>query len=322
MTNWREIQRNNFTKIEKLLDFLELDHQNRERILKLPRFPLNLPVRLADKIDKNSLTDPIFLQFVPLDLELKGDFGKKDPTEDRLFQLTPRFLQKYSSRALIISTGACAMHCRFCFRQNYDYETSSSNFEEEISLIQKDTSLIEIILSGGDPLSLSDDKLIRLIEKLSEIEHIQIIRFHSRFLIGIPERLNESFLTTLKNCPKKVVFIFHINHAKEIDEDVALASQKLQKTGALVLNQSTLLKGVNDNYESLKDLSLKLVISGITPYYLHALDPVEGASHFEIDDCKALDLIKELQESLPGYSVPRLVREIPHKKSKTILKMI
>ena len=129
MTNWREIQRNNFTKIEKLLDFLELDHQNRERILKLPRFPLNLPVRLADKIDKNSLTDPIFLQFVPLDLELKGDFGKKDPTEDRLFQLTPRFLQKYSSRALIISTGACAMHCRFCFRQNYDYETSSSNFD-------------------------------------------------------------------------------------------------------------------------------------------------------------------------------------------------
>jgi KamA family protein len=206
------------------------------------------------------------------------------------------------------------MHCRYCFRKNYPYE--SSNFTQELELIKADTSLEEIILSGGDPLSLSDEKLFDLLETLEAIPHLKRIRFHTRFLIGIPERIHEGFLKKLKTLKKQVIFVIHVNHVQELDEDIFNACHDLLGCKIPVLSQTVLLKGVNDNLPSLIELFKTLVNHGIMPYYLHQLDPIEGGAHFEVPLNDGLKLYHKLQDHLPGYAVPRYVQEIPHKKSK------
>ena len=310
--SWRKIQKTNITKAKDLIAFLELDPINAAQIDLSPDFPLNLPLRLASKIKKNCLTDPLFLQYVATKEETKPSSFPLDPTEDRSFQLTPRLLKKYHGRALLMPSPACGLHCRYCFRRNYSYETSG--WEEELSLIRKDPSLIEIILSGGDPLSLSDEKLQSLLQALDEIDHLKVIRFHTRFPIGIPERITPQFTKTLSKLQKRIVFITHINHPSEIDEDVKTALQSLQSP--LLLNQAVLLKGVNDSLETLTQLSHRLIDAKVTPYYLHQLDQVNGAAHFEVDVKKGRQLIKEMQATLPGYFVPKYVHEVAHEKNK------
>jgi EF-P beta-lysylation protein EpmB len=316
---WRKIQRNNFTKLELLLDFLELSQESRKEILNKPNFPLNLPLRLAQKIEKNNLDDPLFRQFVPLKKEIEETVGfTKEPLEDQRFKKTDKLLQKYHGRALLISTGACAMHCRYCFRQNFPYESTRLGFDEEIAHIEKDTTLTEIILSGGDPLSLSDEVLGSLLKKLDTIPHIKRIRFHTRFPIGIPERIDNSFLETL-DLKKQIIFVVHINHPKELDEDIKEALKKIQRKAIPVLNQSVLLKGVNDDEETLLQLSEELISIGVIPYYLHALDPVQGAFHFALPENRGFELIDYVERNLSGFGVPRFVREEPGKLSKTRL---
>lgn len=314
---WRQIQKNNFTRIELLLEYLEMVLEKRNQILIRPNFGLNVPLRLAAKIKKNSLEDPIFKQFVPLRDELDTRFGIPEPVQDQAFRKSPKLLKKYQGRALLLASSACAMHCRFCFRQNFPYETEEKGFREELALLALDPSISEIILSGGDPLSLSDGSLGSLFQAIDEIAHIRRVRFHTRFPIGIPERIDDSFLNILRSSSKQIFFIIHCNHPKELDEDVISALKKVQKIGIPLLNQSVLMKGVNDDEETLLSLSETLVNAGVIPYYLHLHDPVQGTGHFDVPEQRGMDLIRFLRENLSGYGVPRLVREEPGQLSKT-----
>lgn len=318
---WREIQRENFTRLQPLADFLVLSTEHLSKLLSSPPFPLNLPRRLAEKIEKNTLDDPILRQFVPLQEEAiaSPDFIL-DPLQDLHFRKTNKLLKKYNGRTLLLVTSACAMHCRFCFRQNFPYETEERGFEKEIDHIRCDTTISELILSGGDPLSLSDETLAKLFQSIEKIPHLRRIRFHTRFPIGIPERIDDSFLALLSSYSKQIFFVIHCNHPKELDGDVICSLKKIQYLGIPVLNQSVLLRGVNDDEKTLLTLSESLIDAGVVPYYLHQLDKVQGASHFGVSDKKALALIRYLQENLSGYGVPRLVREEPGYPSKTSIK--
>lgn len=204
---WRLIQKENFTRLEPLLQFLEISDHLRSQIISNPKFSLNLPRRLAQKMGKNTLDDPILRQFVPLNEEKEITPGfVLDPVEDQSFCKTGKLLKKYQSRALILTTSACAMHCRFCFRQNFPYETETAGFSKEIALLEKDPTIEEVILSGGDPLSLSDGQLQALLKALEKIPSVQRIRFHTRFPIGIPERIDDSFLSLLEAFSKQIFF--------------------------------------------------------------------------------------------------------------------
>lgn len=317
---WRTIQRQNFTDWKKLFTFLELGEEHSQKVLSQPRFILNLPLRLAEKIAKGKFDDPILRQFLPLVEESEDTAGfLLDPVGDGTSRKESKLLHKYRGRALLVCTSACAMHCRFCFRQHFDYDSQDTLFDEELEIIRNDSSLSEIILSGGDPLSVSDPILGKLIERLSSVPHLKRLRFHTRFPIGIPERLDDSFLKILEECPLQVFFIIHCNHPTELDETILAALKKVQKLGIPVLNQSVLLKGVNDDLATLKSLSECLIDNGILPYYLHQLDRVQGAAHFEVDKKQGNAIVQELAKELSGYGVPRYVREIAGEKSKTNL---
>lgn len=317
---WRRIQRQNFTCIDSLLEFLQVSACKRENVLHSSKFVLNVPLRLAAKMEKNNFSDPLFLQFVPLKLENSiVDGFVKDPVTDTNFCKTSKMLQKYQSRALLVTTSACVMHCRFCFRQNFPYETNIQGFAEELAILQKDKDIEEVILSGGDPLSVSNHILKELFEEFEKINHIKRIRFHTRFPIGIPERIDEDFLQILQNTSKQVYFVIHSNHPKELDDEVLLYLKKVRKTGAVLLNQTVLLKNVNDQEETLLTLFQTLASNGIIPYYLHRLDKVVGTAHFLVEDDRSLELMQYLQKKLSGYALPRLVQEIPGRASKTII---
>lgn len=320
MLTWREIQRQNFTSHEKLCSFLELEGEKRDQVLKAPRFPLNLPLRLAQKIQKGVLDDPLFRQFVPLAEEKQEAAGfTEDPVGDKGFRKSAKLLQKYEGRALLVLTGACAMNCRFCFRQAFDYEKEIEGYSEELNHIAQDKTLTEVILSGGDPLSLSNKTLKNVLDFLSTCSHLKRVRFHTRFPVGIPERIDEEFLQMLQSCPLQIWFVIHTNLALELDQDVLFALRKIQKLGIPVLSQTVLLKGVNDSVEALKALFETLVDQGISPYYLHQLDRIKGAAHFEVSEEKGLSLLKTVSEQLSGYALPRYVKDAGEKSKTTIV---
>lgn len=321
ISNWRRVQLQNFTSWDKLVSFLNLSEKDAEKVLKKSTFPLNLPLRLAQKAQKSTLNDPILKQFLPSFEELKSHPNfVLDPVQDQTFRKeNTRLLQKYEGRALLVTTSACAMHCRYCFRKNFDYESQNKEFLLELEIIRKNTSLKEVILSGGDPLSLSDDSLSKLLKELDSISHIKRIRFHTRFPIGIPERIDESFLKLLGSVEKQIIFVIHANHAKELDEDILIALKKIQTLGIPVLSQSVLLKDVNDDVKSLQELFETLSDNGIIPYYLHLLDAVQGSFHFDVLEDKGKALMKELSTRMSGYSLPKLSKEEPGKPSKTLI---
>lgn len=323
MNDWKSILRTNLRSIDALLNFLHLDLDYKKNLSLSSSFALNLPLRLAKKISKNNLSsDPIFRQFVPLKEEEASIEGYvKDPVKDCDAVKEKKLLQKYQGRALLLTSSACAMHCRYCFRQNFPYE-SDYGFDASLEYLKKDSSIHEIILSGGDPLSLSNARLGNLIYELENIPHIQRLRFHSRFLIGIPERLDTGLQKILKNCKLQIFFVFHINHPKELDEDVLISIERLKGLKIPILNQSVLLKGVNDQLSILEKLHEDLINVGIIPYYLHQLDPVLKTAHFNVPIEKGKDLVQKLQKSLSGYAIPKYVQEIPNRESKTLLHMI
>lgn len=324
MKSWRELQKESFSKLSELLDYLELDENNRARVDMSPHFPLLLPQRLAEKIPKNELDHPIARQFIPLKLEKIDQAGfTTDPLcEEQNFRKTPAALHKYPGRVLLVTSGACVMHCRYCFRQNFSYDSQDKTFEKEIAYIKNDSTIHEVILSGGDPLSLSDEVLGALMEKIDAIDHVKIIRFHTRFPIGIPERISPEFLDRLKKLKCQITFIIHTNCVEELDRDVISAMKDIMKIGAPVLTQSVLTRGVNNSFDALRSLFLKCITNGMIPYYLHQMDRVKGAAHFEVNDIDGQELINQLRACLPGYAIPTLVREVPHKQSKTPLQIL
>lgn len=317
--SWRAILRKNFTRIDALAEFLGLNNEQRSQLLIRPHFPLQVPLRLAQKMEKGTLEDPLVKQFLPTKQELdRNSAFDSDPVCDLSFQQGPKLLRKYEGRILLTCTSACAMHCRFCFRQNFPYETSKI-FQEELEIIEQDLSIHEVILSGGDPLSLGDDVLGELLGRLSEFPHIRRIRFHTRFPIGIPERIDHEFLKLIDRIPQQVYFIIHCNHPRELDQDIFNSLKALQRLGCLVLNQAVLLKGVNDQVSILKNLAEQLANHGILFYYLHQLDRVQGAMHFEVSEEQGRFLVDEISKELSGYAVPKYVKEVAGKPYKTLL---
>ncbi|MBT7444429.1 MAG: KamA family radical SAM protein, partial [Methylococcales bacterium] len=242
-----------------------------------------------------------------------------DPTDDLSQQPIPGLLHKYHGRALLITTGACAIHCRYCFRRHYPYQSKQikpSHWQQILQYLANDNSIHEIILSGGDPFTLSDTKLLPFLDDLEAIPHLQTIRFHTRLLSFTPERLTTAFTNWLKDTSTSVVIVYHINHAQELSEPLHHTTKKLQQLSVTQLNQSVLLKGINDDADTLAQLNQQLFQYRILPYYLHQLDLVQGAAHFKVSDTEAKLIHHTLQQRLPGYLVPKLVYEAPHTGSK------
>ena len=283
-------------------------------------FKTKIPKRFIELASTIHLDDPLMKQVLPDVRELSGGNDLDPVNEHRL--VNKGLIRKYKGRALLIVTEACPMHCRYCFRREFPYEgnqMNTDNLNRAIRTIKSDKSIIEIILSGGDPLSLSDDKLDHLITRINKLDHIQTLRIHSRYPIADPQRVNSSLLAALKKFTRTIVFVFHINHPNEIDDELIDAALKLKNNNIHLLNQSVLLKGINDNAITLKKLSLKLFDIGINPYYLHLLDEVKGATHFKVETNEAVDIHKQLKGLVSGYLVPKLVKEIVGESSKVTI---
>ncbi|MFG6175858.1 EF-P beta-lysylation protein EpmB [Halomonas sp. THAF12] len=286
-------------------------------------FEVRVPEAYLARIRAGDPHDPLLRQVLPLGEEGEATPGYvADPLEEA--DHTPRrgLIHKYAGRVLLIASPACAVNCRYCFRRHFPYEEnapSRAQWEETLAYLRDDASIVEAILSGGDPLAASDRQLAWLVERLAAIPHLKRLRIHTRLPVVIPDRIDGALLDWLGGTRLQKVMVLHINHAQEIDEAVVEACRRLQATGVTLLNQSVLLRGVNDNVESLAALSERLFEAGILPYYLHVLDPVEGAAHFNVADDTARALVTKLRTRLPGFLMPTLVREVPGETSKTPL---
>ena len=284
------------------------------------QFPLRVPHAFIARMRKGDPDDPLLRQVLPLAAELESHAGfSTDPVGDMASRSAPGVLHKYHGRVLLITTGACGVHCRYCFRRHFPYAAESArqhDWHAALDYLRTDTSIHEVILSGGDPLSLSDSVLAGLVAELERIPHLTRLRIHTRQPIVLPSRVDSAMLAWLKNCCLQKVVVLHVNHAREVDTAVTEALSRLRTAGASLLNQSVLLRGVNDSVTELASLSEALFAAGVMPYYLNLLDPVQGAAHFEVAESQARLLIMGLRARLPGYLVPRLVREVPGAPSK------
>lgn len=278
------------------------------------QFAFKVPTAFADRMQAGNRDDPLLRQVWPAPEEERRvpGFGP-DPVGDNAAIAAPGLLQKYQGRALLLATSACAIHCRYCFRRHFPYDdhrTQDQPWAPALREIAADTSLREIILSGGDPLTLSARRLGLLLGQLAAIAHVQRLRIHSRVPVVSPERITPEMEATLAAHPRPLVLVIHANHPAELDDAVAGTLGRLRGLGITLLNQAVLLKGVNDSVATLQGLSERLFACGVLPYYLHQLDPVAGAAHFAVGDTQARRLVTQLRERLPGYLVPRLVREL------------
>lgn len=267
--------------------------------------------------------DPLLRQVLPLGMEMQPAAGfSRDPVGDDAAKLRPGLLQKYQGRTLLVTTGACAIHCRYCFRRHYPYSESPRSpeaWQPALEQIAADPTIDEVILSGGDPLTLVDSHLAELAHRIAEIDHVKRLRVHTRLPIVIPERVTDELLGWLRGTRLSPIMVVHANHPQELDEHVLHALARLVDSGIPVLNQAVLLKGVNDQIEALARLCTTLVNARVMPYYLHQLDRVAGAAHFEVPVARGRELIAELRARLPGYAVPRYVIEEAGATSKTTL---
>jgi EF-P beta-lysylation protein EpmB len=284
------------------------------------QFPLRVPRSYVARMQKGNPADPLLRQVLPLGEELVAANGfSVDPVGDLEAMAIPGLLHKYKGRVLLITTAACGVHCRYCFRRHFPYSeanASTMDWQPALDYIAADPSIHEVILSGGDPLSLSDQRLAQLVAQLAAIPHLKRLRLHTRQVIVLPERVDAELLGWLEACRLQTVVVVHANHGNEINHEVIAALLRLKETGLTLLNQAVLLQGVNDDVQVLAALSERLFAAQVLPYYLHQLDRVQGARHFEVSDTQALKLIHELRTRLPGYLVPRLVREQAGKQAK------
>ena len=278
------------------------------------RFRLRVPLSFVARMRRGDPADPLLRQVMPTAAELAdaAGFGPDPLAEDDSFR-APGLLQKYRGRALLVATGACAVNCRYCFRREFPYaeQVGAGALRQALDAIAADASIEEVILSGGDPLSLSDARLHAIGGELARIAHIRRLRVHTRLPVVLPSRVDAGLAQWLRGLPWPVAMVLHSNHGNEIDDEVRAACARLRAAGVTLLNQAVLLRGVNDSVTALADLSRRLFEAGVVPYYLHLLDRVRGAAHFEVPATVARQLVGELASSLSGYLVPRLVREVP-----------
>ncbi|KGQ24091.1 EF-P beta-lysylation protein EpmB [Gallibacterium anatis] len=283
-------------------------------------FAMRVPMPFINKMEKGNANDPLFLQVMTDAAEFLQTPGfVKDPLQEQ-DNAIPNLLHKYHNRVLLMVKGGCAVNCRYCFRRHFPYENNpgnKTNWHKALDYIAQHSEIEEVIFSGGDPLMAKDRELAWLLEQLNQIPHLKTVRIHSRLPVVIPQRITPELCRLLADSPLNKVLVLHINHANEIDELLSKQLQPLKQAGVTLLNQSVLLKGINDDAHILKALNDKLFATGILPYYLHLLDKVEGASHFWIDDERALAIYRQLITLSSGYLVPKLAREIAGEKSKT-----
>ena len=321
---WQQLWRDAVRDPRELLSLLGLEHlAGHLSDAAAARFPLRVPRGFIDRMRHGDPHDPLLRQVLPLDDEDRIVPGfMLDAVGDGAARAADGVIRKYHGRALLIATGSCAIHCRYCFRRHFPYagETAAAGgWSDAIGLIAADASIDEVILSGGDPLSLATSKLAELTDALATVPHLKRLRIHTRLPTVLPERVDAALLGWLRALPWPVTIVVHVNHANEFDARVDAAVAGLRGTGATVLNQAVLLRGVNDTVDALLDLSERSFAAGVLPYYLHQLDRVAGAAHFEVDDARARSLHAALAARLSGYLVPRLVREVAGDPGKRAL---
>lgn len=288
-------------------------------------FPLRVPQSYLSRIQPGNPQDPLLRQVLPLEDELHDSKGfSTDPVGDQQAMVSPGLIHKYHGRVLMTLTGACAIHCRYCFRRHFPYSDANPmehDWQASIDYLLSHPEIHEVILSGGDPLSLSDRRLASLVARLDAVPHLRRLRWHSRVPVVLPSRLTPELRHIWQSSRLQQVLVLHFNHANEINNEVKQSLKILYNTGVQLLNQAVLLRGVNDDVSSLVNLSETLFGAGIMPYYLHQLDRVQGAHHFEVDTAISQQLYQGLLAQLPGYLVPKLVRESAGDKYKKPLIM-
>jgi L-lysine 2,3-aminomutase len=309
--------------VDELLQLLQIDPVVAKIRLLQSDFPLRVPHGFIQRMVKGDSRDPLLLQVLPVAQETEAVAGfTPDPLDERDSMPVPGLLHKYQGRALLTTTGACAIHCRYCFRRHFPYSDANpvpGHWQAAIKYLAQHPDISELILSGGDPLTLTDTRLHSLTEQLANLSHLRTLRIHTRLPVVLPSRIDSGLLSWINAQTLKLVFVVHCNHPGEIDHSVTDALDKLTAAGVTLLNQSVLLRDINDSAATLAGLSERLFAAGVLPYYLHQLDRVEGAAHFEVSTERARTIMTELRAMLPGYLIPRLVQEIPGAPGKTLL---
>ena len=286
-------------------------------------FSIKVPQSFVQLMEYGNPNDPLLKQVLPITSELQVDNNfSTDPVDESSFNPVPGIVHKYRNRVLMIISPNCAINCRYCFRRHFPYDEnrqSKQQWLKALDYLKTKPEINEVIFSGGDPLAANDHFLRWLTAEIESIQHIKRLRIHTRLPVVIPSRVDDQLLNWLGNTRLKPTLVLHINHANEIDEALRQGVDRLKKSGITVLNQSVLLKGINDNSDQLISLSEKLFDAGIMPYYLHMLDPVQGASHFDVSMDRAVEIFRQIQTELPGFLVPKLVQERAGERSKSLI---
>lgn len=318
--NWSISLKKSLLDRDLLLDYLCLEKETLPVPMAQQTFPLKVTREFASRIKKGDPDDPLLKQILSITDEdiLVNGYGC-DPHQETQIMKIPGLMQKYPSRVLVTLTGACAIHCRYCFRRHFPYEQNTpgrSGWDNIVDYINQNPKINEVIYSGGDPLMLKDAVLSELTEKITAISHLKRLRFHTRLPIVLPQRICDDFFHWMNNVSLQKIVVVHVNHPNEIDDAVGEALKAMVENKITVLNQSVLLKGVNDSAEVLAALSEKLFQYGAMPYYINVLDKVQGAAHFDLDTAQALKIYKDLLTLLPGFLVPKIVREVSGELNK------
>lgn len=322
--SWQRVLAEGFASSNALLQFLELPEllasEGAEQV-----FTTRVPRGFAARMNKADPHDPLLRQVLAVPEELRPAAGfVRDPLDEATYNAKPGLIHKYAGRVLLTVAGACAINCRYCFRRHFPYADNNpgrAGWADALAYIKADTSIHEVILSGGDPLLAPDTTLQFLIQSLEAMSHVQTLRIHTRLPVVLPERITPGLCSLLSASRFQCVVVLHANHAAELSRAVLDACMALRQAGCHVLNQSVLLAGVNNSVDTLVTLSKRLWVCGVLPYYLHVLDKVEGAAHFSVADDEIKLLYKALPAYLPGYLVPRLVQEVPGELSKVLYKL-
>ena len=319
---WQQEMAQLITRLDELLAFVGIPAEQVQTLTDAaPDFPLRVPRPYARRIKPGDINDPLLRQVLPIQQEREVQPGFiSDPLQEASTTPQPGIIHKYHGRALLVLAPSCAINCRYCFRREFPYHENSlslDDWDRALDYIRQDDSISEVIFSGGDPLVNSDTRLQALTQLVADIPHVERLRIHSRLPVVLPQRITEPLLAAITAPQLQTVMVLHTNHANEIDAEVARATQALQQAGVTLLNQAVLLKGVNHTLASQLDLNHQLFRVQVLPYYLHLLDPVRGAAHFDIPEAEAKILHQQMLAHLPGYLVPKLVRETPDKPAKT-----
>ncbi|MFI3255875.1 MAG: EF-P beta-lysylation protein EpmB [Psittacicella sp.] len=322
--SWQSELKNSFLNPKDFLEYLNLNPKEFIKDIEAKNlFSFRVTKHFASLMKKQDPKDPLFMQVITSKNEFIEQAGfNSDPLEEKGSNPLPGLLHKYTNRVLLIFKTSCATNCRYCFRRDFPYSSNGLSKEKLLDIldyIKSKSELDEVILSGGDPLSSTDEHLKWFINKLETINHIKLLRIHTRFPIMIPSRITDKLCKTFKNSRLTISLVFHINHQNEIDQRFTNCAKKLKDANVILLNQNVLLKNINDNPITLKNLNMKLVSIGIIPYYLFLFDKVKGATHFYVDNKKAKEIYLELQKISSGFTLPKLSRELPNQEYKTLI---